>query len=81
MAAVTFNHCAQRGRKMKALCVLAGGWLAGSWQFARLPNHFFLIHLVSGEVEMLGSSQQILSLLCILVCMLVSSERSSSVTK
>lgn len=56
-AAVTFNQCAQGGKKIKALCVPAGGWMSCSWQFARLPNRSFLMYYsISGEAEMLGSS-------------------------
>lgn len=57
-AAVTFNQRARRGKKMKALCVSAGGRMACSWQSDRLPNQLFLIYLVSGEFEMLGSSRR-----------------------
>ena len=69
VAAVTFNQCAPRGEKTKALCVPAGGRMSCTWQCARVPNQLFLIYWASGEAEMLGSSLGSSSCSVVLVCM------------
>lgn len=66
---------------MRAFCVSTGGRMLCSWQFARLPNWLFSLSLISGEAEKLLQFTPTLPLLCVLICMSETLEKSSSVTK